>query len=755
MKPDISMGGARDVRPLVVTAQRGGVLMPADLLHIRETLLSARRLRRVLVRLEAQLPLLARRAALLEECPEVVDEIGRCINEQAEVVDEASPTLARVRRELRLAQDHLMERLRQIVASPVNAPFLQEPIITQRSGRFVIPLKSEARGRIPGLVHDVSASGATLFIEPLAIVEMNNRCRELQLEEEREVQRVLAALSGLVAENGSSIIRTVEILAELDLALAKARYAEAINASPPELVSFTEGPAPPTRSEASLGEKTPHPGSYLHLKRARHPLLDPTTVVPIDVHLGDDYFILVITGPNTGGKTVALKTVGLLCLMAQAGLHLPVQEGSGLSVFEGVYADIGDEQSIEQSLSTFSSHMTNIIRILGVANSRSLVLLDELGAGTDPVEGSALARALLMHLLERRITALTTTHYSELKIFAHATPGVENASVEFDVETLSPTYELTIGLPGRSNAFAIASRLGLNRNIVAVAQSLVSSENLETESLLAELKRARDQAQRELRRLEEARREAESLAQRLELRLTNIEAERLAILGEARAEARREVQAVREELKTMRRRLRQMVATAGPELPPPERAHIEARLDDLEAELAPLPPPLPPRATALTGVPAVGDIVWVPGLDALGEVVAVVDDELELRLGNFRLRTAIDEVELRQRASERLVSEQFRPAGEAEVAPPSPGVELHLRGQRVEQALSRLERYLDEAFLAGLPWVRIIHGKGTGRLRQAVREELARHPLVSSFRAADEGEGGDGVTVVTLTQKEE
>ena len=448
----------------------------------------------------------------------IIDEIGRCIDERGEVLDSASDALGRIRRELREAHARLMERLQRIVATPGNQPYLQEAIVTQRQGRYVIPLRAEFKGRIPGLVHDQSGSGATLFIEPIAVVELNNRWREAQLAEEEEIRRILLQLTDMVAASAGPISRTVEALGDLDLVFAKARYANLLRASEPEFVDFgflsadfglkrkrgatdaqsdianPQSTTPALAPGRSAGASVTHPGSTIRLLQARHPLLDPLTVVPVDIYLDEDFFILVVTGPNTGGKTVTLKTTGLLTLMAQAGLAIPAAEGSKLSVFEQVHADIGDEQSIEQSLSTFSSHMTHIVEILGEADDRSLVLLDELGAGTDPEEGAALAQALLGTLLDRRITALATTHYSELKIFAHNTPFVTNASVEFDIETLSPTYKLSIGLPGRSNAFAIARRLGLPEPIVTHAEALVSPHSMEAETMLAEIERAREAA---------------------------------------------------------------------------------------------------------------------------------------------------------------------------------------------------------------------------------------------------------------------
>jgi DNA mismatch repair protein MutS2 len=739
----VSLGGVHDVRPLARNAKRGAILQPADLLDIHSTLRAGRRVQRTLGRLRGQVPLLADIAARIEPCEALMEEIGRCIGDQGEVVDHASEKLARLRREMRTAHERLLDRINRIVANPRNAPYLQEALVTQRGGRYVIPIKAEFKGRIRGIVHDTSASGATLFIEPLSVVEVGNRWRELQIEERKEVERILAELSGLVAGLADELAWTVEALAELDLALAKAHYAEVLDASEPRLVRFK---ALESRSAEPKTSNAQHPGSTLDLRQARHPLLDPEKVVPIDVRLGDGHFALVITGPNTGGKTVSLKTVGLMAAMAQSGLHLPVAEGSSLSVFEGIYADIGDEQSIEQSLSTFSGHLTNIIQILDQASERSLVLLDELGAGTDPVEGSALARAILSHLLAQRITTLVATHYSELKVFAHATPGVENASVEFDVETLSPTYRMQIGLPGRSNAFAITERLGLLPGIVQAARALVSPEDLESESLLAEIQEAhreavvaRDEALLAQRRLAEHER-------RLAARLATIEAERVAILGEVRAEARRELDEVRLEIEALRSEMsdRPGLVALGDEW----LAQARARLKEKEKAMMPPPPPLAPEERALPGEIATGDTVWIAGLATTGQVTALDGDSAEVRVGSFGVRVQRSELERRAHPT---AAEPERPAVR-QSSHPSPAVELDLRGQRVEEILPRLDKYLDDAFLAGMPLVRIIHGKGTGALRQAVRQQLRHHPLVKSHRSGERGEGGSGVTVAYLVE---
>jgi DNA mismatch repair protein MutS2 len=685
-----------------------------------------------------RVPLLADIAARIEPCEGLSDEINRCISDQAEVVDQASTKLSRIRREMRTAHERLLDRLNRIVTKPQNATYLQEALVTQRAGRYVIPVKAEFKGRIRGIVHDSSASGATLFIEPLSVVETGNRWRQLQIEEEKEVERILAELSAYVADLAEELGWTVEALAELDLILAKARYANVIDATEPLLTPFK-------------GRQTAtHPGSTLDLRQARHPLLDPESVVPIDIHLGSDYFVLVITGPNTGGKTVSLKTVGLMAAMAQSGLHLPVAESSVLSVFDGIFADIGDEQSIEQSLSTFSSHLTNIVNILDSASERSLVLLDELGAGTDPVEGSALARALLSHLLALRRTTLVATHYSELKAFAHTTPGVENASMEFDLETLSPTFRLQVGLPGRSNAFAIAGRLGLSSEIIQQAQELVSPEELETESLLTEIQQAHREAVVARDGAVQAQREAAEHHRRLASRLATIEAERAAILGEATAQARRELGDVRAEIEELRAEMagRLSASTLGEEW----LAQARARLDEQAEAVATPPPPPPPGETVLPGEITAGDTVWVAGLGTTGQVAELDGDSAEVLVGSFRVRVAQNDIERRASAASTEPQSSQAPATFHRSTAPSPGLELDLRGQRVEQVLPRVDKYLDDAFLAGMPFVRIIHGKGTGTLRQVVRQQLQGHPLVKSFRSGEQGEGGTGVTVAYLIE---
>jgi DNA mismatch repair protein MutS2 len=727
-RPQTTLGGARDVRPQVEAAQRGATLLSPDLLDILGTLQSGRTLQNTLTRLSHQFPHLADIAGRIDPCPHLIDDINRCLDERGQVLDDASSDLARIRRELNVSHDRLVERLQKIITSPKNSRYLQEPIITQREGRYVIPLKSDFKGRIRGVVHDRSASGATLFIEPMAVVELGNTWRELQVQEEQEVHRILAALSAQVAAHGAEVKHTVDALADLDLAFAKARYADDLEATAPELVPFLR------QDQDSLS-----PGVTVRLLQARHPLLDPETVVPIDVELGGETHVLVITGPNTGGKTVTLKTVGLLTAMAQAGLHIPVGPGSALSPFEAIYADIGDEQSIEQSLSTFSSHLTNILSFIHLADQNSLVLLDELGAGTDPAEGSALARAMLDKLRGQGATTLVATHYPELKAYAQLTPGVKNACVEFDPETLRPTYHLTIGLPGRSNAFAIATRLGLDKEIVRQAEELVTREDRQTEDLLADIHRLRLQAVKERDSAYAARAEAEKASEELRERMLHIEDEQADILQATREEAVAELDAVREEAHELRQRL-QAAATAQDEL-----EAVEQELETLEEGLPDEPDKAPPPPSAPPSRPIrVGDTVWVAPLQAEGEVLRVGRNEAEVQVGPARTKITLGQLELRSAPKKEPESQGTT------YQTPSVETQIELRGHTVDDALELLDRHLDTASLAGLSWVRVVHGKGTGALRKAVRSFLRTHPLVQSYRAGDEGEGGDGLTVATL-----
>ena len=745
----MSIGGARDVRGSVDLAEHAAVLDPTQLLDIKYMLIAARTLKRTLSRLQEQFPHIVDLALQLPEAPGLIDTISRALSERGEILDSASPKLSNIRHDLRIAHDRLLNKLQRMVNDPKIAPYLQDALVTQRDGRYVLPLRAEFKGRLKSIVHDQSASGATLFVEPLSVVDLNNKFRELQLAERDEERRILAELSQLVAEYAYQINHTVEIVAVIDLTLARAKLANRLNATQPVLHRIQPKGAH-------------HPGTIIKLYEARHPLLDPETVVPIDVELDPQTYAMIITGPNTGGKTVTLKTVGLLSLMAQSGLHIPVGTGSEISLFIDIYADIGDEQSIEQSLSTFSGHITNIIRVLEQADSKSLVILDELGAGTDPQEGAALAHALLDHLLDRRITTLVTTHHPELKAYANDTPGVVNASVEFDLDTLQPTFHLTIGLPGRSNALAIAKRLGLPESIVTEARSELRPEDLQAEDLLDEIHRQRDMSRQSRSAAENARQEAEGLRAELNERLEKIENERRDVLETARLEGQAQLGELQNEISRTRRdltRARQPLDVIS---------DIEDQVDEIEEVIEqPVERQLPELVIPQPRPVRLGDKVRLRTLGTKGIVTALSEEEAEVQVGVMRVRTRLADIELPLVDSpdnlESMTSKTTRRERQGEMdgissaqprlvdnPPPSPGLELDLRGQRADDALDSLEKYLERAYLSGLPFVRIIHGKGTGRLRTVVREALSGHPYVRSHESGKEKEGGDGVTIAKL-----
>jgi DNA mismatch repair protein MutS2 len=734
-QPRTGMAGAQDVRTQVLRASRGGDLTAADLVLVVSTLRSARSVSRLLSALSGEnYPQMRALAETLPVHAHLINRIEEVVSDEGEVLDSASVRLRRLRGEVRAANQRLQQRLRTLVGEFGHV--LQEPIVTTRGDRYVVPVKADFRGRVRGIVHDQSSSGATLFIEPLVVVELNNALREVQAQEQAEVERILREVSQEVGVDAAGIDQAIEALAELDLQLAKARYSRLHRAVEPML----------------------NDDGRIDLRRARHPLLTGR-VVPIDVDLGRDWFMIVVTGPNTGGKTVALKTVGLLTLMAQAGLHVPAQDGSELSVFEDVFADIGDEQSIEQSLSTFSSHVTRIVEVLraieGIrrrgpdARPRALVLFDELGAGTDPDEGSALARSILTYLLDRRIPTVATTHYSELKAFAHEQKGVVNASVAFDVDTLSPTYELEIGLPGRSNALAIAARLGLDQRIVRGARRHLGTAGVRMEGLLHDLEQERDAAADERQQLEQQRAEAERQRAELAEDRRRMEEERVRILDDARAQARRELDAVVSELARVRAQSRR------PDLNREELDELRRRARRVEDRMTPAPRPPRRRVPApgdedLEGTPRVGDTVEVLSLGQTGELLdlSADGDEAEVQMGSMRVRARTGDL---RRVRRREPEEQrsivvLRPPDRVAVSP-----QLDMRGWRVEDALEELETYLNDAVMSGVSSVRILHGKGTGALRSAVRQHLARHPLVHSSEPAPQREGGDGVTVVKLS----
>ncbi len=735
LKPNFTVGGARDIRSQLQRASVGAVLMPDELLLVASTTASGRIVRGTISKLGDQLPTLDEVTLPIRPHDEVEAEIHQAISDSGEVLDSASPALAQIRFGLRRAYERLMSKLNEIISSSSYRQALQEPIITQRQGRYVVPVKAEFKGQVKGIVHDQSASGATVFVEPLAVVDLANQWRQAQVEEEQEIERILRRLSGLVGRDADALSATLDAIAQVDLYLAQARLAEAMNAIEPTLLNLGARPA-----------GTPS----VRLLKARHPLLTGD-VVPITVELGGDFDVLVITGPNTGGKTVALKTVGLLCLMAQCGLQIPAAEGSSAAVFRSVYADIGDEQSIEQSLSTFSSHIRRIVDILSRADEQCLVLLDELGAGTDPQEGSALARAILSHLLERRVATIATTHYSELKSYAHTTLRVENASVEFDLETLSPTYRLSIGLPGRSNALAIATRLGMSADIVERARELLSPGEVEIEGLLSQLQSDRDEARAARAEAERIREQARSQRARLNAELEALEERKQTVLEKAREQSEQELASLRGRVNQVLRELER----ARLQQNAPAAMNTAAAAAERAETLRPLKAPRP-RRQRQEPVPAndlkVGQPVFVASLQKVGVVSSLPDDrgDVEVQIGSLRTR-------VKARELSRTDGAQPEAAREPEITyrldmdrTSAVSIQLDLRGKRVEEALEELDEYLNDAYMAGLKMVRIIHGKGTGAVRQAVRQQLAGTPLVRHFEAAEDRDGGEGVTIASL-----
>jgi DNA mismatch repair protein MutS2 len=737
----LTLGGVRDVRDVAIAATRGAMIEAAVLLDIRLTLRRAETMQRTLGRMDHQFPQIANVVTEIEPCSELQTSIDSAIDDNGEVRDSASPRLAIIRRDLKLTFDRLQTKLNRIINGSQYAKFLQEALITTRNGRYVVPVKADFKGRVKGIVHDMSSSGQTIFVEPESTVDLNNEYRELQLQEDKEIRRILMGLTDEVGAVSEAIVRTVDVLAYLDLIRAKALYAEEIGGNEAILLPFRGRDNAPN-----------HPGSIIDLEQARHPLI-PGRVVPIDVDFGDDTWALVVTGPNTGGKTVALKTVGLMVLMAQCGLHVPAAEAK-LTVFEGIFADIGDEQSIEQSLSTFSAHMTNTIDILERCHDRTLVLLDEVGAGTDPAEGAALARAILNHLIKRRATTMVTTHHPELKNYAVETDGVRNASVEFDLETLAPTYRLIVGLPGRSNALAIASRLGLDENIIRDARTMVSSAELDADKLLDEIHRSREEIRQREADIAAMSDDIERERAELRERLSQLEDERRDVLIAAQRKAESEVEGIRKEI----RRLMNEMRTAS--LPLENLRAVQETADRL---IAVTKQPLTaddqvdvPAADSPDWQPRLGDTVWLDTLKSEGQVIELEKNEAVVQVGSLKVRASITDMRRPNKAdkqqaakalSKRRQKQQYKdPVPETA----SPGIELDLRGQRVDEALRNLDDYINAAYLSGLPFGRIIHGKGTGALRRAVRDLVDGHALVAKVTTAPPKEGGEGVTVIHM-----
>ncbi|MDR1600741.1 MAG: endonuclease MutS2 [Oscillospiraceae bacterium] len=718
-----------DIRAPLRLAKIGSALSPRALLDIASGMRAARSARQSLVTNRENTPRITALASRLGAFRDVEDEIGGAIISEDEIADRASSALADIRRHIRLCHERVRAKLNGLIHSPSMSKYLQESLITQRNDRYVIPVKAEARQFVPGLVHDQSATGATLFIEPMAVVEIGNDLKQRLAEERREIERILQALSDRVAPHADSLLENLDILARLDLIFAKGR-----------LSRLTRGVQPKLNREGRI-----------RIARGRHPLLDPETVVPIDLWMGDMFTTLVITGPNTGGKTVTLKTVGLFTLMAQAGLQPPADIGTEMAVFDRVFADIGDEQSIEQSLSTFSSHMTNIVDILRSVTPDALTLFDELGAGTDPTEGAALAQVILRALLRRGIRTLATTHYSELKAFALTTEGVENASAEFDVETLRPTYRLTIGVPGKSNAFEISRRLGLPADLIDEAKASLSRDQIRFEDVIANAEYHRKIAERERELAEEARAETQKLRDQAETLRASLEGAREKSLADAKREARRVLESAKLEADSIVSQMRRIKSDASH---PAEAEQLRQRLRE--------------GVDALTDAPAAsdygdapnrplrsGDAVFIPHLNTHGKVLEKPNAKGEtwVQAGALRLSVPVGSLRLLKdggQGSDSRGKTAARARALVDVGTRAVRTELDLRGFALDEALPEVDSFLDDAVLSALGEVSIIHGKGTGTLRSGIGQHLKKHPHVMEFRLGKFGEGESGVTIVKL-----
>ena len=713
-----------DVRSSLSLAEKGASLSPKALLDVAGMLRVSRSVRDALVTDRETTPELTRLGSGLSDGRRIELDITDAILSEDEISDHASSALADIRRHLRGATDRIKDKLNQMVHNPNFQKYMQDPIITVRNGRYVIPVRAEFRAQVPGLVHDQSGSGATLFIEPMAAVEMGNELKQWELKERQEIERILAALSAEIAPQAQTFREDVETLARLDFIFAKGLLSRSMHAVSPKLNS--EG--------------------YINIIRGRHPLIDPDKVVPSSLWLGKEFTELIITGPNTGGKTVTLKTVGLFTLMAQAGLQIPADLGTEMAVFEQVFADIGDEQSIEQSLSTFSGHMTNIVTIMQEVTPRDLVLFDELGAGTDPTEGAALAQSILTRLLNIRVRTMATTHYSELKAFALSTKGVENASVEFNVETLRPTYRLSIGVPGKSNAFEISRRLGLPENLIDAAKKLLSSDTIRFEDVIANAEYHRQVAERERQLAEDAAKETVRLRDEAERLRKEMEEKRETMMRKSREDARRLMENTRRESESILSELKRIRKSAGAEA---DANSVRKRLDKDMDELAEGLKKEQEDSGDAPKTVSPGDHVRILTINQEGTVLSKPDDrgDVQLQAGIMKFKANISQLRLLKKKEEKPKSSVMTKTGAMER---TVRMECDVRGMTLDEAILTVDQYLDAAMMAGMGEVSIIHGKGTGVLRSGIRQELRRHPHVKSQRLGVYGEGEDGVTIVTL-----
>ena len=720
------MVGFSDVSEYLSLAEKGSTLSQKALLTVAEGLRAARSARSALVTERENTPLITAAASRLQPLRALEEDISSAILSEEEIADQASPALADIRRHIRQVNDRIREKLNAMAHGAAYSKYLMESIVTVRGGRYVLPVKQEYRANVPGLVHDQSSTGATLFIEPLAVVEMGNELKEWGMKERDEIERILSALSSQVGDSADLISQNIAILAHLDFVFAKGMLSRDLDCVRPKMNENGE----------------------INLVRVRHPLIPRDQVVPCNLWLGKDFTSLIITGPNTGGKTVTLKTLGLMTLMAQSGLHIPGALGTELSTFEEVYADIGDEQSIEQSLSTFSSHMTNIVSIMQAVTPRDLALFDELGAGTDPTEGAALAQVILNALLKIRTRTAATTHYSELKAYALSTKGVENASVEFDVTTLRPTYRLSIGVPGKSNAFEISRRLGLPEYLIEEAKDLLSHDAIRFEDVIANAEYHRQVAEKERQLAEEARQETVRLRNEAEKLYKDMEEKKEQSTRKAKEEARRIMEKARRDSESILYDLKKMKkAGAAPD------HEVNALKKRLEEGIDSLAEGLRVPSASLAQPPKtvkVGDVVEITHLNTKGTVLSLPDakGEVQLQAGIMKLKAHLSQLRLvEQPKPQKKVSSVTVQTGAMDR---TVGLRCDVRGMALDEALDEVEQYLDEAVLAGLHEVTIVHGKGTGILREGIQKHLKTYPQVKSFRRGKYGEGEEGVTIVEL-----
>ena len=713
-----------DVREQLTLAEKGAALSPRALMDVAGCLRAARAARTALVKERDDTPILTGLASRLTTLPSVEQDINDAILSEDEIADRASAELSHIRRQIRAANERMRDKLNTMIRSATFSKYLQDSIITMRGDRYCIPVKSECRASVPGLVHDQSSSGATLFVEPIAVVELGNDLKQLRAKEQQEITRILQALSDQLSPHADELRADIDILNHLDFAFAKGLLAKEMRAALPKM----------------------NRRGFIKIIRGRHPLIDPQLVVPSNLWLGEEFTTLIITGPNTGGKTVTLKTVGLLTLMAQAGLHVPAELGTELAVFDHVYADIGDEQSIEQSLSTFSSHMRNIVYITQHVTERDLALFDELGAGTDPTEGAALAQTILIQLLKKHVRTMATTHYSELKAFALSNPGVENASVDFDIATLRPTYRLSIGIPGKSNAFEISRKLGLDEEIIDGAKQLLSQNDVRFEDVIANAEYHRQIAEKERVMAEETRQETVRLRNEAEKLRSEMEQSREKNMRKAKEDAKRLMENARRESESILAELKALKKQA--QTPEHEvqalKRRMEKGIDELSEGLA------QPSAAHFISPKNVriGEHVEIVNLKTRGTVLTLPDNkgEVQIQAGIMKLRAHLSQLCIVEPPKEKKSIVLSKTAAAIRNVP----LELDVRGMAQDEALPEVDRYLDEATLAGLHEVSIIHGKGTGVLRIGIQRHLKGHSDVKSFRIGVYGVGESGVTVVTL-----